>query len=399
MKDEGGRMKKKSHSVHPSSFILHPLRNICFVTGTRAEFGLMRTVLEAIRNHPKLKLQLIVTGMHLHTEHGRSIDAIRREGWKIDAAVPWKNQNAPSMQAAAMGIATAKLAKVFQQLRSDIVIVVGDRVEAFAAAAAGYVSQRIVAHVHGGDRAAGQVDDSLRHAISKLAHVHFPATAQSAQRLRRLGEDSFRVHQVGSPGIDGIEQTAALIGQMFPKLKKRRFALVVLHPTDASEKIEFQRAQMLLSAIEKVGIEQSVVVYPNNDPGSGGIMRCWQRHKNGMTYLLKDVSRPIFLGLLRDAAMLVGNSSSGIIEAASFGTPVVDIGPRQQGRQRSENVVNVPSNEAAIAAAVKRVWRDGKPMKWRGKNVYGGRNTGKRIAGVLASLQLNQTLRRKLIAY
>jgi GDP/UDP-N,N'-diacetylbacillosamine 2-epimerase (hydrolysing) len=119
-----------------------------------------------------------------------------------------------------------------------------------------------------------------------------------------------------------------------------------------------------------------------------------------MTHLLKDVSRPIFLGLLRDAALLVGNSSSGIIEAASFGTRVVDIGPRQRGRQRSENVVNVPGGEAAIAAAaVRKIWRNGKPTRWRGGNVYGGRETGKRIAAILASLRIDERLRRKLIAY
>jgi GDP/UDP-N,N'-diacetylbacillosamine 2-epimerase (hydrolysing) len=358
----------------------------------------MRSVLQAIRDHPKLKLQLVVTGMHLHAEHGRSIDAIRKEGWKIDAVVPWRHYSEASKQAGATGLAMAKLAETFQRLRSDIVIVVGDRVEAFAAAA-GQVSQRIVAHVHGGDRAAGQVDDSLRHAISKLAHVHFPATTESAERLLRLGEDRFRVHRVGSPGIDGIKRAAAPIERMFPKLQKRRFVLIVLHPTDASEKVEFRRANAVLSAIEKAGISQCVVVYPNNDPGSRGIIRCWERRRSEMTYLLKDVSRPIFLGLLREAAMLVGNSSSGIIEAASFGTPVVDIGPRQQGRQRSENVVNVPDGEAAIAAAIRKIWQNGKPKRWRGKNVYGGRDTGQRIAAVLALLRVDRALRRKLIAY
>jgi GDP/UDP-N,N'-diacetylbacillosamine 2-epimerase (hydrolysing) len=243
------------------------------------------------------------------------------------------------------------------------------------------------------------VDDSLRHAISKLAHVHFPATAESAQRLLRLGEDKFRVHQVGSPGIDGIVQAAAPIKKTFPKLTRKKFALIVLHPTNASEKVEFQRADAVLSAIEKSGVEQCVVIFPNNDPGSRGIMRCWERRRSEMTYLLKDVSRPIFLGLLREAAMLVGNSSSGIIEAASFGTRVVDIGPRQQGRERSENVVNVPGSEDEIAAAIERIWRNGKPLRWRGKNVYAGRNTGKRIAAILGSLKVNETLRRKLIAY
>ncbi|HMB95340.1 MAG TPA: UDP-N-acetylglucosamine 2-epimerase, partial [Tepidisphaeraceae bacterium] len=368
-------------------------------TGTRAEFGLMRTVLNAIRKNPKLKLQIVVTGMHLHDEHGRSLDTIRDEGWKIDAVVAWKNQSDPSHLAAQTGLAMAKMAKVFQRLRSDVVLIVGDRVEAFAAAAAGHVSQKIVAHVHGGDRAAGQVDDSLRHAISKLAHVHFAATSESAQRLMKLGEDDFRIHEVGSPGIDGIKKLTVDFTQTFPKLIKRKFALLVLHPMDKSESIETERANAVLSAIKIAGIEQIVVVYPNNDPGSQGIIACWEARESEITYLEIDISRPIFLGLLKQAAILVGNSSSGIIEAANFGTPVVDIGPRQAGRQRSQNVVNVPYSEEAVAAAIKKVWRNGRPKRWDGSNVYGGDGTGRRIAAILAAIDLDDRLKRKLIAY
>jgi GDP/UDP-N,N'-diacetylbacillosamine 2-epimerase (hydrolysing) len=357
----------------------------------------MRITLQAIRAHPKLELQIIVTGMHLHADHGKSINTIRREGWKIDAVVPWKNQNKPAKQAIQTGLAVAQLAKTFDRLKSDIVLVVGDRVEAFAAAAAGHVSQRIVAHIHGGDRAAGQVDDSLRHAISKLAHVHFPATAESASRLLRMGEDRNRVRQVGSPGIDGIVKSA--VRGRFPKITPGKFALIVFHSVDASEKKEFDRANEVLSAIKKSGIEQCVAIYPNSDPGSRGIICCWEKNRSEITYLLRDVSRNVYLGMLRDAAVLVGNSSSGIIEAASFGTPVVDIGPRQEGRQRSENVVNVPYGQAAIAAAIQRVWKNGKPIRRHGKNVYGGQGTGKRIAAILASLKINDRLRRKLIAY
>src|SRR4051812_49055680 len=206
---------------------------VCFVTGTRAEFGLMRSVLDAVRAHPRLKLQLIVTGMHLHARHGRSIDDIRNDGWKIDATIPWRAGFSASAQAKATGVAMAALAAAFERLKSDIVLVTGDRIEAFAAAAAGHLSHRVVAHVHGGDRAPGQVDDSLRHAITKLAHVHFPATRASEDRIIRLGEDSWRILRVGSPGIDGIADAAAArkdVATAFPKLEKGKFALVVLHP-------------------------------------------------------------------------------------------------------------------------------------------------------------------------
>src|SRR6478735_11398044 len=185
-------------------------RRICFVTGTRAEFGLMATTLRAIRDHPRLQLQIVVTGMHLSRAHGRSKASIEAERWKIDRTVPWpEDKHDPSATAKHTGAAMARLADVFGSLDSDLILIVGDRVEAFAAAAAGHIGARAVAHVHGGDRALGQVDDALRHAITKLAHVHFPATPASAERIAKLGEDAWRIHLVGAPGIDGIRRESA----------------------------------------------------------------------------------------------------------------------------------------------------------------------------------------------
>src|SRR5205823_3026318 len=157
-------------------------RTICFVTGTRADFGLMQSTLRAIAAHPNLRLQIIATGMHLDPAHGRTIDQIGRDGFKVDATVPWKPAGSNlTLLAQETGAATALLAAAYAKLNSDIILVVGDRVEAFAAATAAHLSGKILAHVHGGDRAQGQVDDTLRHAITKLAHIHFPATKQSAQ--------------------------------------------------------------------------------------------------------------------------------------------------------------------------------------------------------------------------
>jgi GDP/UDP-N,N'-diacetylbacillosamine 2-epimerase (hydrolysing) len=260
-----------------------------------------------------------------------------------------------------------------------------------------------VAHIHGGDRALGQVDDSLRHAITKLAHVHFPATKASADRLIKLGEDRWRVRRVGSPGVDGIREAAASpreIAAVFPALKRHQFALLVLHPTATDEALERRTAEMVLRATGAIGFPRVVIVHPNNDPGGRGIARCWDAHEDDERLVIRrDIARPLFLGLMRDAAVLAGNSSSGIIEAASFGTPVVDIGSRQVGRERSANVKHVPAQPTAIRAALAAIWRDGRPRRFPAKNVYGGGGAGKRIAAELARLSVDPRLLRKLIAY
>jgi GDP/UDP-N,N'-diacetylbacillosamine 2-epimerase (hydrolysing) len=374
-------------------------RRICFVTGTRAEFGLMQTVLKAIQADARLQLQIVVTGMHLDRRHGRTIDEIRKENWPIDAVVDWPKQS----RASATGLAISHLTKVFERLKPEIVLIVGDRVEAFAAATAAHLCDIAVAHVHGGDRALGQMDDSLRHAISKLAHVHFPATKQSARRLEKMGEDKWRIHCMGSPGLDGVAKAAASSSQIrteFPGLRPHRFALVVQHPIDADESLEFRRAKMISSALRSSNIEHIVVIYPNSDPGAGGIIRHWQTLSGDKRFLIRpDIPRPLFLGLLRDAAMLVGNSSSGIIEAASFSTHVIDIGPRQQGRERCKDVRNVPYRESAIAAVVRKIWNNARPRRGRHHNIYAQPNTGKSIAEALRKLEITPPLLRKIISY
>jgi UDP-N-acetylglucosamine 2-epimerase (non-hydrolysing)/GDP/UDP-N,N'-diacetylbacillosamine 2-epimerase (hydrolysing) len=382
----------------------------------------MRSVLRAIAGHPPLSLQIIATGMHLSKQHGHSLRTIRADGWKIDATVPWPTGD-QTQNAISTGRAMAGLAAAFARLKTDIVLVVGDRVEAFAAAAAGHIAGLMVAHVHGGDRALGQVDDSLRHAITKLAHLHFPATAASAKRILKLGEDAWRVHQVGSPGIDGIAIQAA------SREIEGRYALVVLHPTESDESAEFDRARLVMRCVEKIGFDQVIIVYPNNDPGSTGIIRCWEsisfpagggspgssragQHRPGLpppaikdlsgmssVGVFRDLPRSRFLALLRDAAVVIGNSSSGIIEAASFGTPVVDIGPRQSGRECSKNVVHVPFDERRITRELRRIWNDGRPIRSTARNVYGGEGTGSHIAQILATTPIDAVLRRKLIAY
>jgi len=303
----------------------------------------------------------------------------------------------------------AGIAAALEELDSDVVLVVGDRVEAFAAAAAGHISGRVVAHVHGGDRAAGQVDDSLRHTITKLAHFHFPATAESAERIAKLGEDPWRIRRVGSPGIDGIAREAAQrreVADEVGPLDWRRYVLLLQHPVDGDKTIERKRAENLLEAVKAVPFRQIVIIYPNNDPGSRGIIEAWEgistaaKDKRASLFITRpDVPRRVFLGLLRDAALLVGNSSSGIIEAASFGTPVIDVGPRQKGREHGSNVMHVPYGGSRLCRALKSIWNDGRPSRYRALNIYGSGGAGKRIATALAGLRIDERLLRKLIAY
>jgi len=358
-------------------------RRIAFVTGSRAEFGLMRRTLAAIQAHPILHLQIIATGMHLDWTLGNTIAGIG----KIDATVPWDGES----RAVATGSAIAGLAKTFRKLKTDVVLTVGDRVEAFAAATAAHLLDIPVAHIHGGDRAQGQADDSLRHAITKLAHIHFPATSKSDARIRRMGEDKWRIHRVGSPGIENIHDDAA----QTPGLQQRKYALLVLHPVDADEQIEFRRARMILSATKSVA-NRIIIIYPNNDPGSRGIIRCWEKFAVGDQFIVhKNISREMFLGLLRDASVLIGNSSSGIIEAASFGTPVVDIGPRQFGRERAADVLHVEYDERQIRRALFSATQS----RHRAHNPYAGKKTASQIADILAKVFIDNRLLRKVIAY
>ena len=376
-------------------------RRVCFVTGTRAEYGLMRTTLDALDGHAGIEPQLIATGTHLDASHGRTVADIRGEGRRVHAEVPWARSNDRFAYAAALGKATADLAAAYAKVRPEIVLVVGDRVEAFAAAQAAHLAGIAVAHVHGGDRATGQADDALRHAITKLAHIHLAATEQSAARILKMGEDPWRVHTVGAPGIDGITEDAAPRADVVDAVGDAPFALAILHPTRDDDQSEWATTRRLLDALLDSGVPKIVAIGPNNDPGHRGVAGCLARASatDRRVRLFANLPRPLLLGLMRDASLMAGNSSSGIIEAASFGLPVLDVGPRQHGRERSGNVAHADDHPADLAAAVASIWNDGRPTRWTGGNVYGGTGAGDRIARLLAATPLTPGVLRKTIAY
>lgn len=370
-------------------------RKIAVVTGTRAEYGLLQSTMEAIQDHSKLQLQLVVTGMHLLKKFGNTLDDIRQDGWKIDAKIKMQTGQDSSLdQAEGLSRGVAGMAKFFDQAKTDIVLVLGDRIEAMAAALAAVTTGRMLAHIHGGDIAPGDFDDSLRHAITKLAHLHFAATQNAKRRIIRMGESSERVHFVGAPGLDHIK---SLTNETGAKLIKSGHALILQHPCGRNASREKQTMNTILKVVQKAGLTR-MVIYPNSDRGHTGIIHAIESHNrtksNSNLQTIRSLDRGTYLSKLMEADVLIGNSSSGIIEASIVGTPVVNIGDRQEGRERSgPSVIDADESHSSITQALKKALKK-RPVIGR-STVYGDGTAGRKIARLLAHTPCDSVFLRK----
>ncbi len=381
-------------------------RRIAFVTGSRAEYGLLQPVMAAIRSDPRLELQLIVTGMHLVRRCGLTLREIVRDGWRIDARVPMqsgRDDRFEHARAASKGI--AGIAKALNRLNSDVVVVLGDRVEALAGALAGMCTNRFVAHLHGGDVAVGYTDDAFRHAITKLAHFHFAATRDAARRIIRMGEDPRHVFVVGAPGLDGLAgrkpPRAGWLQKRFGLPHECNVALIIQHPVGRSPTAEQRVMENILAAVSDCDLS-GIMLYPNTDPGYTGIVRVIRQtmqSRNADSWAaVPSLSREEFWKCLQSCRVLVGNSSCGIIEAHSAGTVAVNVGPRQAGRLRSGPfVLDCGEQRGAVARAIRRALAI--RVSGHKKNAYGSGRTGRIIARILASAALSDKQRRKRIGY
>jgi len=354
------------------------------VTGTRAEFGLLLSVMRAIKANPYLELRTIVTGTHLTTGTWRDV---RDAGFEIDAKVRMQRRDTTGRAAdvAALGRGTAKMGDVFAQLNPDVVLVLGDRIEVFAAAAAASIGGFYVAHIHGGDRAEGVADEAMRHAVSKLAHLHFPGSASSRRRLVRMGEAKAQVFNVGSPAVDGLREVAP--AKDAPKL------IVMQHPIgeDPDRERRWMRATLRATLLHS-----RLVMEPNHDPGREGIMRALNTQDLEGAEPTAHLPRERFLSLLKGARVIVGNSSAGLIEAAALRVPCVNIGPRQAGREKPGNVIDCDYGLGHVRKAVDQALNLDTS---RLRHPYGNGRAGERIAEVLASVDLNVVPLRKRNAY
>lgn len=371
-------------------------RRVLVVTGSRAEFGLLTPVMRAIAAHPQLELAVVAGGSHLLQPEltVREVKAAFKEHLVDLVPMQIPGRTTRSDDVAALGRGIARLGRVLDAVQPDWTLVLGDRIEAFATASAAAIGGRALAHVHGGDRAEGVADESMRHAISKLAHLHLAATEQSAERLRRMGERPAHVHVVGSPAIDGLADIPALDDARYTELGSPE-AIAILHPIGRPDEHEEAVAAAVLEAVLERAPGRVLLMDPNHDPGRAGIVRALdaaERRVPERVTRRAHLPRAQFVGLLKRLALLrgvgrgvmVGNSSSGLIEVAALGVPAVDVGPRQGGRERPASVVSVPnetrSNVARAIEAADQIDRESI------RHPYGDGRAGPRIAQLLSQI-------------
>jgi GDP/UDP-N,N'-diacetylbacillosamine 2-epimerase (hydrolysing) len=379
-------------------------KKICVVTGSRAEYGILKSVMQEIQKSKNIELALVASGMHLSKAYGETIKEIQKDGFTVDATVAMTpSADSLSAMAASVGVGIEGMVKAFQKIKPDVVVVLGDRTEALAGAIAASYMTIPVAHIHGGDRSGG-LDEQARHAITKFAHIHFAATKKSAERILRMGEQKNRVHMVGAPGLDELLHTKK-IGkeELFKKYgltMHKPLVLVVQHSvtTEASE----AKKQMTetLDAVTKLAL-QALVLYPNSDAGGREIVEVIESYakKNPLLKIQRNLPRIDYIGFLQHASVLVGNSSSGIIEAPSLGLPVVNIGLRQHGREQGSGMINVPHQKASIVKAINKALKVRKKISGGSIKEYGNGNASKKIAKILKGLTIDSTLLAKELTY
>jgi len=377
-------------------------RRVCVVTGSRAEYGLLFWVLRELRDDPAFALQLVVTGMHLAAEFGHTVDAIEQDGFAVARRVEMLVAgDSPAATARSIALGVVGMSDALEQLAPEIVVVLGDRFEIFAAAQACLVHKVPLAHIAGGDTTEGAIDEAMRHAITKMAHVHFATNEESARRLRQLGEDPTRIHVVGSPGLDHLRRTplldhARLEEALDSRLGKRN-VLVTFHPVTLDEDGGVGEFDALLAALDTLPADTTLwCSRPNADTGGRAIaarLEAWAAPRRNRVRVFASLGQLRYLSLMAQADAVVGNSSSGLYEAPSFGVPTVDIGERQRGRLAASSVIHSAATQDAIAAALARAFAVGRRTDV--VNPYGDGDSARRIAAVLRELPPAATLLRK----
>ncbi len=377
-------------------------RSVIVTTGTRADYGILRPILDEIKNSKKLDLKLIVTGSHFLKEYGMTVNQIKKDGYQITAKIPIMPKTDSKFELTKiLGECIVEFSKIFKKLKPDINIIFGDRDEMLASAIAAYHMNILNAHIHGGDKSGG-LDEYTRHAITKLSNIHFAATKKSANRILRMGEKSQNIFHTGSPSIDElVSNKITKINELKKKygdeIINNEILLVQHSVTTEIDDVENQINETLKAIIKLQ--KKTIIIGANIDSGNQIIHKKIKQiiGKYNFIYFYPTLPRNDFLGLLQNCRVLVGNSSSGIIEASFFKKPVVNIGIRQNFREKGPNVIDVKAfTHKSICNAIEKAL---KSKKLKQSSIYGKGNAAKKIIKHLEEIKLNTKLLQKQITY
>lgn len=363
---------------------------VCIITGARSEYGLLYWLIHELEQDPKIQCQLVVTGMHLSEKFGHTIDIIKNDGWNISASVDLEIDN-DSSNALSYSVArgVAGFTDVFSQISPDLILVMGDRYELLSIAPVAVMMGIPIAHISGGEVTEGAIDDQIRHAMTKFSSLHFTANEEFSQRVRQMGEESWRIFTVGEPGLD-------FITRIKPTAKKelsddigldldKKTALVTVHTTTHELGAIDKQMQTLIQAMNEFDC-QYLITYPNADPGHDIIINHWQKfeRKNpSSVVLIKNLGQQRYISSLHYIDLMIGNTSSGLVESPSFGLPVVNVGNRQKGRIMADNVVCANFEYDELKKAIQKAFST---PRLDIENPYGNGKSSRKIVDAIISV-------------
>lgn len=380
------------------------IKNIAYISGTRADFGLMSPVLQAIDRHPNFNLKLYATGVHLMEQFGLTINQIKKQFPTVKKIPAFFTSDEKDGMAHFAADYMKQVINILSHDRPDFILILGDRVEMVCTALTALYLKIPTGHLHGGERTS-TVDEIARHAITKLASLHFASSKDAAKRIKKLGEDPWRIHIVGAPSLD-IILNEKLPGreELFNKIginPKERVIFLVQHPVSEDIDHAGEQIEKTIAAI-KVFNMHTVVIYPHPDPGGRRMIKVIEKEShNPLFHLVPSLEFKDFLALEKEAEVLVGNSSAGMIESPSFGLPVVNVGNRQRNRLRGKNVIDTGYDKDAIVKAIEKSLFDEKYRKAlkKIKNPWGDGHCSERIVNIISNTEINDKLLGKQITY
>lgn len=380
------------------------MRKIMVVTGTRAEYGLLKNTIKKIENSKLLELQLVVTGAHLSHKYGYTVQDIVDDGFRIEEKIPILLEGESEISKE-MGLLMVQLSQTMKRLKPDVLLILGDRYEIFAAVSVAMAMNIPIAHISGGEVTEGAIDEQIRHAITKMAHIHFPGAKIYGENIANMGEESWRIFDVGDPGIENIKLTKFLskeeLEQSLGVSIDTKTLLVTFHPVTLERKMLESQIDNLLEALEKIN-GKKIITYPNSDNGGEIIIERLKQfaEKNKDVFLFKSLGILRYLSVMKLCGAIVGNSSSALVEAPFLKKPVVNIGNRQKGRLTANNIICCGNDSREIKESIdKALSTDFKITVGNTESLYGEGNTSKDIVSVLEKMEINDKLLKKKLSW